>query len=99
MDILKNPAKLNRPLELLPVERAGDLSLFYCNPAAVSSSFVDTDPGRVGSALLFAGFGSGWAFRACRSGSGGSGSISIPSKCIFHLFPENLNMISKILKN
>jgi hypothetical protein len=59
MDVLKNPAKPNRALELVPVERAGDLSLFYCNPAAVSSSFVDTDPGRVGSASLFAGFGSG----------------------------------------
>ncbi len=45
MDILKNPAKPNRALKLVPVERAGDLSLFYCNPAAVSSSFVDTDPG------------------------------------------------------
>ncbi len=45
MDILKNPAKPNRALELVPVERAGDLSLFNCNPAAVSSSFMDTDPG------------------------------------------------------
>jgi hypothetical protein len=99
MDDPKNPAKPNRALELVPVERAGDLDLFYCNPAAVSSSFVDTDPGRVGSASLFAGFGSGSAFRACRSGSHGSESVSIPSKCIFHFFPENSNMMSKIPKN
>jgi hypothetical protein len=50
MDVLKKPAKPNRALELVPLERAGDLGLFYCNSAAVSSSFVDADPGLVGSA-------------------------------------------------
>ena len=44
----------------------------------------------------FAGSRSGLVSRACRSGSGPS--ISIPSKCIFLLFNENFNMLSKILK-
>ncbi len=46
----------------------------------------------------FAESGSGSASRICQTGSGRSGSVSVPSTYVYYFFHENFNMLSEILK-